>query len=521
MLQLLLLVSSTLALPDDPSMMTLHDEAFLNQPQHNFTEKGLPDDGGDPFYGAPFGDSSGGALPYIWRDPGEHQKGSFEIHSFDIGQGASQLIVFPSGYSILIDVNEDYMNCNGAELTARKVKAVLGHTNVDVGVISHLHMDHVGYTERGGFWCFYDRDLISFKKLIDRDSGVWVDKNNDGECVPEEIEWHNVGAFSSTATRWLCYAQDPKSSVYAIRETAKLGSTTQISPPDEDAKVTIIMTDGLGVKQADGTPVSGDNSKMAVPPSENDYCIALKIEFGSIVYATAGDSDGVYDRSSYGYTYNDVESVMAPKFGIVDIVMSNHHGSGHSTNQYYIDVLQPQVVFIQCGYGNSYGHPPQVILDRLLQAGDVYFPKMCDLTRNYGNAIITEGDVKMRSHDGKHFEVNGRHYKAKALTPTPPPTPTPAPTPPPAPTQCCYSSAATCTEGNVCCLASCKPSSTNPASACSYTQTGCSGQYGRIHNCQWDSDGVCRVGTPPAGKAEGAGGVHGSLRKRSPHLSWL
>jgi len=515
----LLLCSGVFAYPEDPSMITAHDAAFLSQPlDHNLTEKGLPDDGGDPFYGEPYGDSSGGVRPYVWRDPGVHLPGSFEIHSFDIGQGASQLIVFPSGYSILIDVNEDYMNCDGAELTARKVKAVLGHTNVDVGVISHLHMDHVGYTERGGFWCFYNRDLLSFKKLIDRDSGVWVDKNKDGECVPDEIEWHNVGAFSSTATRWLCYAQDPKSPVYAIRETAKLGSTTQISPPDEDALVTIVMTDGIGVKQADGTPVSGDNSQMAVPPSENDYCIALKIEFGSIVYATAGDSDGVYDRSSFGYTYNDVESVMAPKFGVVDIVMANHHGSGHSSNQRYFDVLKPQVTFIQCGYGNSYGHPPQVILDRLLKAGDVFFPKMCDLTRDYGDAIITDGDVKMRSVDGKHFEVNGKHYLARALTPTPPPTPTPAPTPPPAPTQCCYSSASSCNEGNVCCLSSCKPSSTTPAASCSYTETGCAGQYGKLNNCQW-ADGVCRVGPPALG---GDNRVHGALRKGGrPHLAWL
>lgn len=37
-------------------------------------------------------------------------KGNFEIHVFQVGQGHSQLIVFPSGYSILVDVFEPSWN---------------------------------------------------------------------------------------------------------------------------------------------------------------------------------------------------------------------------------------------------------------------------------------------------------------------------------------------------------------------------------------------------------------------------
>ena len=57
----------------------------------------------------------------------------------------------------------------------------------------------------------------------------------------------------------------------------------------------IIVVDGVGVKLEDGkTPLSGNHVADALPPSENDYCIALRITYGDIVFATAGDSDGEY-----------------------------------------------------------------------------------------------------------------------------------------------------------------------------------------------------------------------------------
>ena len=58
--------------------------------------------------------------------------------------------------------------------------------------------------------------------------------------------------------------------------------------------------------------------------------------------------------------------------------------------------------------------------------------------------------------------------------------------------QCCYSADATCDAGDVCCLSGCS----DPAT-CSYTETGCTGHYGQIHNCEW-VDGTCIVGAAAA-----------------------
>lgn len=368
------------------------------------------------------GASNGGTGDEPWTP------GTFEIRIFDVEQGDSQLIIFPSGYSILIDVREASWNTGqGAALIAQKIQAITGGTHVNVGVLSHLHLDHIGYAGYGGFWGLLENEGITFDKIVDRDAGTWVDGHGggaaDGLCDPDlEIVWHNAGTVSGTARNWLCYATNPaNTNIYNIREIAQVGSTTQIDPPDTDAVVEIVQTDADGIVMSDGvTPLQGDHTGMSTPPSENDYSIGIKIRYGLIDYATAGDSDGVYDTSQWGYTYNDVETDLADRFGQVDILRANHHGSGHSTNQYYVDTLNPDASAISCG-SNTYGHPAQGVLDRLSATGDVYLTNLCDDTRDYGATVIVDGDIIIRSTDGTNYTVDGVAYVASDPSGPPPP----------------------------------------------------------------------------------------------------
>jgi hypothetical protein len=347
------------------------------------------------------------------------QPGAFEIRIFDVEQGDSQLIIFPSGYSILIDVREASWNSSkGAGLIAQKIWEITGSTHVNVGMLSHLHLDHIGYAGYGGFWALLEKYEYTFDKIIDRDAGTWVDGHGggaeDGLCDPDlEIVWHNAGTVSGTARNWLCYATNPaNTNIYPIREVAELWSVTQIDPPDEGAVVTIVQVDGDEVMLADGvTPIQGDHTSANTPPSENDYSTGVKVRYGLIDYATAGDADGVYDESQWGYTYNDVETIMAERFGPVDVMRANHHGSGHSTNQFYVDTLDPDVSAISCG-ANSYGHPAQAVLDRLVAVGDVYLTNYCATGIDYNATVVVDGDIVLRSTDGVNYTVDGVSYVA-------------------------------------------------------------------------------------------------------------
>ena len=362
---------------------------------------------------APTKGASNGSATDPW------QSGSFEIRIFDVEQGDSQLIIFPSGFSILIDVREASWNTGaGAALIAQKIRDITGGSHVNVGILSHHHLDHIGYAGYGGFWGLIETQGITFDQIIDRDAGVWEDGYGggavDGVCDPDlEIHWHNVGTQSGTSRNWLCYATNSaNTNIYPIWEIAQIGSTTQIDPPDANATVTIVQADAQGIMLADGvTPVQGDHSADSLPPSENDYSIGIKIRFGQIDYATAGDSDGEYNTSSFGYTYNNVETDLADRFGPVDILRANHHGSDHSSNQYYVDTLNPVVSAVSCG-DNSFGHPSQRVLDALLATSDVYLTNLCDATRNYGAAVLVNSDVLIRSTDGLNYTADGNSYVA-------------------------------------------------------------------------------------------------------------
>ena len=83
----------------------------------------------------------------------------------------------------------------------------------------------------------------------------------------------------------MCYATNPESKIYSKRKAAQLCSTTQIRPPDANAKVTIISADGLGANLENGQPIAGNHSKATIPPSENDFSIGLLIEYGNLKYA--------------------------------------------------------------------------------------------------------------------------------------------------------------------------------------------------------------------------------------------
>jgi len=257
-----------------------------------------------------------------------------------------------------------------------------------------LHLDHLGYVGYGGIWSLVENYGFTFKKLIDRDSGVWIDKNGDGQCTDDEIEFHNAGTLSTTATQWICYATNASSKVYKYRELAKLCSTTQINPPDSGATVTIVAADAYGAKMLSGESVQGDHHHQSFPPSENDYSIGLVATFGSFTFATFGDLDGEYATSEYGYVYDDIEATVIKRVGEVDVYNVNHHGSNHSSSPAFLQKLKPTVSVISCGENNNYGHPGQDVMDRLWQVSKaIYVTEKGNPDTRYGNAIITNNDI--------------------------------------------------------------------------------------------------------------------------------
>ncbi|MGZ4464486.1 MAG: MBL fold metallo-hydrolase [Nocardioides sp.] len=375
--------------------------------------------------------------------------GQLNVYWFDVDQGDSQLIVGPTGKTMLIDLGETAFNSKGtstnATAVAAQIRSICGTgtnpVNLDYVMASHQHLDHIGYAGNPGDTQAYGNGIyqlltpastgglgFTVGQVIDHDAGTWTDANGNGRCdtgtstAPEpEVAWHNVGTTSMTGQRFICWLYGPAGQAdRANIEGRVLTLTNSMTWPVIDmgggATATIEEANAKGVMQADGTtPVSGDHHADANPPSENDYSIGVKFTYGAYNYATAGDSDGEYSQSANGYTYNDVESLLKTRMGKVETLRANHHGSAHSSSANYVNALDPQMTVISCGV-NSYGHPGNRTLDTYRAiAADIYLMNdPCDTTDTTGAAIDYSGTF---NHSGTiHLVTTGTNGASYSVT---------------------------------------------------------------------------------------------------------
>lgn len=79
--------------------------------------------------------------------------GQLNIYWFDVDQGDSQLLVGPTGKTMLIDLGENAYNTKGvntnATAVATQIRGICGTganpVHLDYVMASHHHLDHIGY----------------------------------------------------------------------------------------------------------------------------------------------------------------------------------------------------------------------------------------------------------------------------------------------------------------------------------------------------------------------------------------
>lgn len=115
----------------------------------------------------------------------------------------------------------------------------------------------------------------------------------------------------------------------------------------------------------------------------NAASIIVKFTDGEIDYLLTGDAPA------------EVENELASEFGAYlrsEVLKAGHHGSNTSSSDLFLDVVAPEIVVIQVGKDNAYGHPNFRVLRRL---SDRRIPVL----RN-----DEMGDIKLVS-DGEYVEL--------------------------------------------------------------------------------------------------------------------
>lgn len=138
----------------------------------------------------------------------------------------------------------------------------------------------------------------------------------------------------------------------------------------------------------------------------NNTSIVLRIDYFDTSFLFTGDLE--HDEE-----VNMVENGLNLS---ADVLKVGHHGSDTSTSYLFLRQVMPDVAVISCGKDNSYGHPHQTTLDKLVQSEATIY--RTDLSGTI--CIYSDGAELFVSADGSvHTHVPENAHPALDSTKTP------------------------------------------------------------------------------------------------------
>ena len=231
-------------------------------------------------------------------------------HFINVGQGDAIYLELPGGENALIDGGPS----SSASGPLARFLSDRGVTRIDHVVLTHPHSDHF----KGLSYVFSNLTVGSFY----------------------DTRMNNTGASTDEV----------------IREKAAAQGVAAYYPAPGDSYT---WGDGVQVKVFNGCPgpVASSNGDAI-----NSCSITMKVSYGNSSILFTGDIEG------------EVEAALVSSFGEQlrsGALKVPHHGSQYSSTAAFLKAVSPSKAFIEVGK-NSYGHPTQTALDRLLAGCEVY-----------------------------------------------------------------------------------------------------------------------------------------------------
>ncbi|MFQ5654220.1 MAG: lamin tail domain-containing protein [Planctomycetota bacterium] len=276
-----------------------------------------------------------------------------DVVLLDVGQGDCVFLRSPTGVTMLIDSG----NNGDGNAVVRPFLNAQGVSQLDYFVASHYHADHIG----------------GIDEVIGGGIGVTVS--------------YDRGGSYGTATY-----DDYVAAVGGARTTIAAGQVIDLGG---GVTATCVAVNGAIIGGAQ-VPVQGTSQE------ENAVSVALLIAYGDFRLFSAGDLTGG------GFSTADVESVVAPQVGDVDVLKACHHGSNTSNNQTLLSTTLPEIALISCGDGNPFGHPHVEVIDRLTNLSSMQAIYQTEAgTGGTSPLVVVVNDHIPVVTDGITYTVNG------------------------------------------------------------------------------------------------------------------
>jgi len=253
------------------------------------------------------------------------------ITFLDIGQGDCALIQTPDGRNILVDCGRTSFTSDSGERTILPYLERCGISRIDLLIITHLHLDHIG-----GINSLLEN--IEIGKIIDsgqKYNSAFINKM-DSLIIVNNVEREVVSAGDM------------------IRDM-------------DDLRMYFIY------------PEKNYRDKDLSDQKENP-------NNGSVVFILKyGDTDFLFT----GDAEKESEEIMVRQYSDflrTDVLKVAHHGSITSTTIPFAIRNKPGIAVISCGKFNKFNHPSDIVLNRLERSGTKIYRTDLDA------AIVMESD---------------------------------------------------------------------------------------------------------------------------------
>jgi competence protein ComEC len=235
--------------------------------------------------------------------------GTLEVHWIDTEGGAATLFVTPGGSIVLVDTG--FPGDRDADRIAHVVQDELGADQIDLCIITHYHLDHVGGVP----------DLVA--------------------RVPISAFWDHGDSVEAGSPDGMMLWQD----YLAVAD----GKRTVVVPGEVHEIDGIELTILSAAEQVIGAPLPGagaDNQycdgASNLPPDhgENGNSVGMLVRFGGFELLDLGDLT---------WSYEDELACPLQEIGQVDLYQTTHHGLAISGATQLVHALDPVAVVMNNG----------------------------------------------------------------------------------------------------------------------------------------------------------------------------
>ncbi|MFN2491436.1 MAG: ComEC/Rec2 family competence protein [Pyrinomonadaceae bacterium] len=266
--------------------------------------------------------------------------GELQVHVLDVGpdNGDSILIIAPGGKSVLIDAG----NAGKGKVLLDALKRY-NVQQLDYFVATHPHPDHIGGAD----------EVIKAVKVLN------VIDNGLGPDLPESLAAQSK-TEAATAGKPAPKRSDKPAARFSVTKfyDEYKEAITQSGAHYEKAQAGIKYDLGAGARLTTLAPIeplfTKEHTKTGGNPA-NANSVVMRLDYGEFSMILPGDAE---EQTEHRMLSRDLNLN-------VKILKIAHHGSKYATSQAFLDRVKPGVAIISCGEWNRYGHPSQVVLDRL------------------------------------------------------------------------------------------------------------------------------------------------------------